>query len=156
MSETKTIIQWLMDSPEPWTRYRTRVDLLGQPEEASEVQADRAQMVSDPQVQALISEMAAWGDHPIKRHNDAGYPIHKLSTLADFGLRVSDPGMAMIIDEVLTHQSPQGAFQTLVNIPRAFGGTGENLWTWMACDAPTLLYSLLAIGPGSEHGGVSE
>jgi hypothetical protein len=150
MSETKTVIQWLLDSPEPWTRYRTRVDLLGQPEDAHEVQADRVQMVSDPRVQALIVEMAAWGGQPIKRHNDAGYPIYKLSTLADFGLRVSDPGMAMIIDEILAHQSPQGAFQTLVNIPKAFGGTGEDLWAWMVCDAPTLLYTLLAMGLGSD------
>jgi hypothetical protein len=34
----------------------------------------------------------------------------------------------------------------VVNIPKAFGGTGEDTWTWMLCDAPTLLYALLAMG----------
>jgi hypothetical protein len=27
-----TTIQWLLDSAEPWTRYRTLRDLLGRPE----------------------------------------------------------------------------------------------------------------------------
>jgi len=47
---------------------------------------------------------------------------------------------------VMAHQSPEGAFQSTVNIPRAFGGTGEDTWTWVLCDAPTLLYSLLTMG----------
>jgi hypothetical protein len=46
----------------------------------------------------------------------------------------------------LSHQSEDGAFQTLVNIPRTFGGTGEDAWSWMACDAPTVLYTLLSMG----------
>jgi len=33
-----------------------------------------------------------------------------------------------------------------VNIPKAFGGTNEDAWTWVLCDAPTLLYALLAMG----------
>jgi len=49
----------------------------------------------------------------------------------------------------MAHQSPEGAFQSLVNIPKAFGGTGEDMWTWMLCDAPTLLYALLAMGPST-------
>jgi hypothetical protein len=60
--------------------------------------------------------------------------------LADFGVHARDHGMASLIKTVLSHQSPQGAFQTMVNIPAAFGGTNEEMWTWMACDAPTLLY----------------
>jgi hypothetical protein len=145
------LIQWLLDSPEPWTRYRTQVDLLDQPEESPAVQAKRAQMITHPQVLALIAESITWGENPFKRHNDAGYPIYKLSTLADFGLRSSDPGMAPVIQSVLDHQSQPGAFQSLVNIPLSFGGTGEDQWTWMICDSPTLLYFLLAMGLGEEE-----
>jgi len=57
--------------------------------------------------------------------------------------------MAAGIEAVMAHQSPEGAFQTPVNIPKAFGGTGEDMWTWMLCDAPTLLYALLAMGPST-------
>ncbi len=37
-----TVIRWLLDSPEPWTRYRTLRDLLGRPEEDAEVAASPA------------------------------------------------------------------------------------------------------------------
>jgi hypothetical protein len=54
--------------------------------------------------------------------------------------------MAPVVEAVLAHQAPEGAFQTLINVPKAFGGTGEDMWTWIVCDAPTLLYALLALG----------
>ena len=64
------IIEWLLASDEPWTRYRTRVDLLDQPESHPDVQSARAEMTSHPKVQALIEEAAAWPGYALKRHND--------------------------------------------------------------------------------------
>jgi len=144
------VFQWLLESDEPWTRYRTLVDLLGKSGRGKEVKTARAELLAHPQVQAMMAQAAAWGSAPFKRHNDAGYPIYKFSTLADFGARADDPGMAAGIQVVLAYQSPEGAFQSLVNIPKAFGGTGEDMWTWIVCDAPTLLYSLLAFGLGKD------
>jgi hypothetical protein len=144
-------IQWLLNSNEPWTRYRTLVDLLDRAGDDPEVQAARTAMLDHPQVQALVTEAAAWPGYALKRHNDAKHPLYKFSTLADFGLRASDPGMAAGIEAVLAHQSPDGAFQVVVNIPTRFGGSGEDEWSWMACDAPTLLYALLAFGLGNDE-----
>jgi hypothetical protein len=141
-----TVVQWLLDSDEPWTRYRALTDLLDQSEDDADVQAGRAEMLTHPQVQALIAETAAWPGYALKRHNDAKHAIYKFSTLADFGVRADDPGMAEGIEAMLAHQSSEGAFQTVVNIPRAFGGTDEDQWTWILCDSPTLLYALLAFG----------
>ena len=148
---TDKTIQWLLECDEPWTRYRTRVDLLGQPEADAEVRAARADMLAHPQVKKLMAEAATWPGPPLKRHNDASHPLYKLSTLADFGVQARDHGMASVIKTVLAHPSAQGAFQTMVNIPAAFGGTNEDMWTWMACDAPTLLYVLLAMGKGNDR-----
>ncbi len=148
---TTDLIQWLLESDEPWTRYRTLVDLLDRPEDDPEVQAARADMLAHPQVQAMMAEATTWGDRPLKRHNDASHPIYKFSTLADFGVRADDAGIRSGIEAVMAHQSPEGAFQTVVNIPRAFGGTDEDTWTWMLCDAPTLLYALLAMGLGDDE-----
>jgi len=50
----------------------------------------------------------------------------------------------------MAHQSPEGAFQSLMNIPQRFGGTGEDTWMWMLCDAPTLFYALLTMGLGDD------
>ena len=142
--------RWLLDSKEPWTRYRTLVDLLDRQEVDPEVQDARAAMLAHPQMQALVATAATWGERPLKRHNDASHPIYALSTLADFGLRADDPGIGVVVDRVLAHQSPEGAFETVVNLPTRFGGSGEDEWSWMACDAPTLLYALLSMGLGHD------
>jgi len=156
---TTELIQWLLESDEPWTHYHTLLDLLDRPEDDPEVQAARAEMLAHPQVQALIAEAAAWPGYALKRHNDASHPIYKFSTLADFGVRADDPGpvlsgvegMAAGMEALMAHQSPEGAFQSLMNVHKRYGGTGEDTWTWMLCDAPTLLYALLAFGPGKDE-----
>jgi hypothetical protein len=144
-------VPWLLASNEPWTRYRTLVDLLDYPETDEEVVAARKEMVAHRQIRGLINDLATWGERPLKRHNDASHPIYSLSTLADFGLRYDDDGVPAGLETILAHQSPEGAFQTLLSIPVRYGGSGEDEWSWMACDAPTVLYSLLAMGLGGDQ-----
>jgi hypothetical protein len=103
------------------------------------------------QIQELIAQVAAWPGYALKRHNDAGHTIYKFNTLADFGVRADDPGITAGIEAVLANQSSEGSFQTSVNVPKVFGGTGEDGWTWMLCDAPTLLYALLGFGLGGDE-----
>jgi hypothetical protein len=143
---TNEVIEWLQSSDEPWTRYRALLDLLGKSPSDPAVCTARQEMIAHPKVGELVARAAEWGQVPIKRHNDAGHPLYALSTLADFGLRRDDPGMQVVIGNALAHQSSEGAFQTLANIPKSFGGSGEDTWTWMLCDAPTLLYGLLSFG----------
>ena len=147
------ILQWLLDSDEPWTRHRTLIDLLDLPGDDPTVTQARTEMLAHPQVQSLITTATTWGERPLKRHNDASHPIYALSTLADFGVQADDPGMVAIIEAVLAHQSVDGAFQTTVNIHPRYGGTGKDTWSWILCDAPTLLYTLLAMGLGEEGRG---
>ena len=146
------VTQWLVESPEPWTRYRVLVDLLDRPESDPEVEAARAALLAHPQVQGLIAQAATWPGRAILRHNDAGHPIHALSTLADFGLRRDDPGLEQVVAAVLAHRSADGALQSVLNVAPSFGGTGQDTWSWALCDAPTLLYALLAMGLGADPG----
>ena len=139
-------IDWLLASDEPWTRYRTLVDLLDRPADDAEVQAARQEMLAHPQVKGLIEKAADWPGFPLKRHNDAKHPLYALSTLADFGLRADDPGMKPVVEAVMAHPSEEGPFQTQLRLYKRFGGLDGEYWTWMACDAPTLLYTLLAFG----------
>jgi hypothetical protein len=103
-------------------------------------------MIAHSQVQSLVNLARTWGQVPLKRHNDAAHAIYAFSTLADFGLHADE----VPVTNLLQHQSPEGAFETAVSIPKRFGGSGEDEWTWILCDAPTVLYSLLAMGLGSE------
>ncbi|NIN63860.1 MAG: hypothetical protein GTO63_03925, partial [Anaerolineae bacterium] len=65
------LTRWLLECDEPWTRYRTLVDLLDRPEDEAEVQTARAEMLAHPGVQDLIAQAATWPGRPLKRHNDA-------------------------------------------------------------------------------------
>ncbi len=148
---TTDVIQWMLESKEPWTRYRVLLDLLDRPENDPEVQAARAEMLAHPQIQTLVTGAAAWPGYALKRHNDAKHPIYAFSTLADFGVRASDDGMSAGIEALLAHQSDEGPFEMLMFLYKRFAGIeGEHL-VWNACDAPTLLYALLAFGLGGDE-----
>lgn len=141
---------WLLASDEPWTRYRALRDLLGCAEGDNEARAARAEMLAHPAVRGLLAQAATWGQLPLTRHNDSGHPLHALATLADFGLCADDPGLEPVLDALLSRQSSEGALLTPLLVAKAFGGSGEAQWTWMACDAPVLLYILLAAGLGGD------
>ncbi|NLE45754.1 MAG: hypothetical protein GX620_13610 [Chloroflexi bacterium] len=149
----RPVIRWLLDSDEPWTRYRTLVDLVEHPESDPQVAANRTQILDHPRVREFIAEVARWPGHTLKRHNDASHPLHALAALGDFGIRARDPGVSPAIDAIMAHQSDDGALQVLLNISKAFGGSGEDGWSWVACDAPVHLYALLAMECGDNPRG---
>ncbi len=90
--------RWLLDSSEPWTRYRTLIDLLGRAPTDPEVIDARREMLNHPQVQGLVTRASTWEGSPFKRHNDAAHPLYALSTLADFGMQASDPGIGDLLE----------------------------------------------------------
>jgi hypothetical protein len=99
-----------------------------------------------PQVKAIITELSDWPGYPLTRHNDANHQIHKLGVLADFGLKKDDPGMGDVVGALLTNRTPDGAFASLVKVPKAFGGSDEEVLSWMLCDTPIVLQALLRFG----------
>ena len=69
-----------------------------------------------------------------------------MSFLADLGLKADDPEMDTIIQKILSHQSVEGPFQVLTDIPTHFGGSGKDEFSWMLCDAPLVIYALIKFG----------
>ena len=139
------VIPWLL-AADPWVRYRTLLDLCGRGEGDPETIAARGEMLTHPRIQGLIGELAAWPGRVLNSHKSADHPIHKLTFLADLGLRKGDPGLDRVIDAILAHQSPQGPLEVMMHIPVHFGGTGKDQWSWALCDAPLLLYALARFG----------
>jgi hypothetical protein len=122
------------------------IDILDLGEENAEVRRARNEMVAHPMVVELIASASSWPGYALKRHNDAKHPLHQLSVLADFGLDRHDPGMDELIGKLLSRQDQNGAFQTLSFVYKRFAGVEGEHWTWMMCDAPTILYALLSFG----------
>jgi hypothetical protein len=137
--------QWLLEGP-AWVEYSARRDLLHQPETAAEVKAARQAMLDDPQIRQIVSDLQVWPWKVLNNHKSAGHPIYMLTFLADIGLTSEDPGMEIIISNLLDHRSIEGPFESLVNIPTHFGGSGQDQYSWQLCDAPLLCYSLAKMG----------
>lgn len=142
--------EWLLASDEPWTRYRTLLDVVGRGAADSEAAAVREEMLEHPMVLELIERSAGWPGYPLKRHNDARHPLYAISTLADFGLTKEDLEIAEIAGSVMARFDGKG-FMSLLWLPRFLTNEEDaEAWAWMLCDSPTLLYSLLSFGYGDE------
>lgn len=138
-------IEWLLQS-EPWIEYRTRLDLLDQPDDDPQVITARKAMLADSKIQTLLTELKNWPGVVLNSHKSASQPFHKLAFIADLGLHVGDSQVKQIARRVMEHQSKQGPFQLPVNIPAHFGGSGKDEWAWALCDAPVILYALVKMG----------
>ena len=140
-----SILNWLLNA-EPWVEYKTRLDLIGQSPESNDIISAKKKMINNPQIKSLLKEVQKWPNPPLKRHNDASHPIHKLSFLTDIGIKQDNKILSEILKKIINTQADDGGLQILVNIPPRFGGTGEDQLSWMLCDSPLLLYVLLRSG----------
>ncbi|MEN6409526.1 MAG: hypothetical protein ABFD44_07440 [Anaerolineaceae bacterium] len=138
-------IPWLLDSP-AWLQLRVRADLLGESPTSPSNRELRARSLEDPQIAALIGNLADWPSVPLTSHKSAGHPIHQLEFLADLGFCQTDAGIQTIIDRILGHVSVQGPFSVAVDVPVHFGGSGQESLAWALCDAPLPLYVLIQFG----------
>lgn len=140
-----SVVSWLLEGP-PWVRYRVLSDLLDKSENDPLVDRTKTDMLADPHVNQLMTDLQGWESQVLKRHNDAVHPIHKLSFLAELGLKRCDNGIGEVAESILKHIACEGPIAVLSNYPTSFGGSGKNEWLWALCDAPTLTYSLMKIG----------
>ncbi|MCL5985526.1 MAG: hypothetical protein M1371_03065 [Actinobacteria bacterium] len=132
------LINWLLEGS-PWIRYRTLIDMLNKPEDDPDVLEARQAALADLQVQALLAELLQWSGPELRGHNNAGHHLHKLTFIADLGLNVKDPEMDTIINSILQHQSLEGPFQILINLPVHYGGSGVQSSNECKIGAETLL-----------------
>jgi len=93
------INKWLLEG-EPWVEYRTRVDLLEQSENESEVIHARKEMIDHPKIQLLLEELKNWPGTVLSSHKSAKQSFHKLSFIADLGLKSDDPPISEILKKI--------------------------------------------------------
>jgi hypothetical protein len=141
----KPPIDWLLEG-ESWIEYRTRRDLLGQSDQDIQANSARESMLANSLVQNLLTELSGWPGAVISSHKSAGQSFHKLTFVADLGLKFNDPGMDQIITRIIKHQSIEGPFNLTANIPVHYGGTGQDQGAWALCDAPLIVYALAKFG----------
>jgi hypothetical protein len=138
-------IEWLLEA-EPFVAYRTRRDLLSQPETDEAVASARQGMLADLRVVSLVDELSTWPGPPLASHKSAGQLFHKLTFIADLGLTADDPGVDAVVSAIMRTRSDEGPFQLAMNIAPHYGGSGTDEFAWALCDAPLAVYGLAKLG----------
>jgi hypothetical protein len=129
---------------EPWLQYAIRRNILHEQEEA--LAETRALALQDEKIDAYLNDVADFYRTPVKTHKDPGMAANKLLFLLDIGFGTEEPRVCAAVDAILSRRDENGVFQSCVNIPRHFGGSGENTFGWCLCDAPNLFRALILAG----------
>ncbi|MFA5006111.1 MAG: hypothetical protein WC509_01390 [Candidatus Izemoplasmatales bacterium] len=143
-----TDIVRLTDSPEPWTRYRTLIDLRGFAIDDPEVVAARKATLSHPLVHGILTELSAWPEGVLNSHKSSSQPYHKLAFLADVGLTCADPGIGVVAERILATLDGDGV--PTLTTKHAVGV--DAIAGWALCDAPITMRALVAFGYGDHPG----
>jgi len=140
------LIARLTASPEPWTRYRTLIDLGGRPLDDPEVLSARRAMLADPLVQAIITELRGWPGPLLSSHKSSTQLFHKLAFLSDIGIRIGDPGIPEILDRIFALRDEDGILCVGTRtIPKPDGASDvKNVWA--LCDAPVTMAAVARMG----------
>jgi hypothetical protein len=136
--------QKLYDRSEPWLRYAIRLYLYREPKESLVELKNEA--LTDARIQKYLSDVADFHGLPVTNHKNPDLPIHKLIFLLDLGFGTDVPEIKTAVEQILKHRDENGIYQSLTNIPKHFGGTGEDVFSWSLCDAPLLLLALVKAG----------
>ncbi|MCL2288900.1 MAG: hypothetical protein FWC33_07010 [Candidatus Bathyarchaeota archaeon] len=132
---------YLLNNSEIWLQYAIRVNLLNEKKE--ELVELKNKALQDDKIKNYLEDIAKFHEVLVRNHKDPDLPIHKLLFLLDIGFDVSEPKIEMAITQIMAHKDEHGVYQSLTNIPKHYGGKGEDTFGWCLCDAPLLLLALL-------------
>ena len=134
---------------EDWLKYAIQINLLHSPKEDQTELLKSA--LQDEKIQQALQDVAAYHDTLVTSHKNPMLPIQRLLFLLDLGFDMDVPEIKMAIYEILAHRDENGVYQSMTNVPKHFGGTGEDTFSWCLCDAPSLLLALLKAGVDYEE-----
>ena len=138
-------------SPEPWVKFNALVHLAGRDPREPDMLKEREDMLAHRLFKLTLTEAAEWPEPPLFRHNNAKHPTHKLAFLADWGVKIGDPGIVETVKKITEMQSIEGPHKSVLELPAKGGGEEERVEGWLLCDSPTLLYALISFGASGKQ-----
>ncbi len=129
---------------EDWLKYAIQINLL----HAKKINLTelRNSALTDAKIQRALNDVALFHQTVVSNHKNPMLPVQRLLFLLDLGFDTDIPEIKLAIDEILSRKDGNGVYQSMTNIPKVFGGTGEDVFSWCLCDAPSLLLALLKAG----------
>jgi len=138
------MLEALYARSEDWLKYAIQINLL----HAKKIDLTelRNSALTDAKIQRALNDVALFHQTVVSNHKNPMLPVQRLLFLLDLGFDTDIPEIKLAIDEILAHKDGNGVYQSMTNIPKVFGGTGEDVFSWCLCDAPSLLFALLKAG----------
>jgi len=137
-------ISFILKNGDTWLQYATRINIL---KESKEGLADlKLQALSEPKIRAYLNDITDYHSILVSNHKNPDLPIHRLLFLLEIGFDTDVAEIQSAIQKIMEHKDESGVYQSLTNIPKHFGGSGEDIFGWCLCDAPLLLLALLKSG----------
>ncbi|HPY88479.1 MAG TPA: hypothetical protein PLG34_10915 [Spirochaetota bacterium] len=136
--------QKLLDISDDWLKYAIRLNLGDEPKD--DLVEIRNAALADSRIKRNLADIANFHGIPVTNHKNPDLPIQKLLFLLDLGFDAKVPEIKTAINEILQRRDERGVYQSMTNIPKHFGGAGEDVFSWCLCDAPLLLLALLKAG----------
>lgn len=144
-----TVTDYLLSNSEAWLQYCVHINLLH--EKKSTLSELKETALQDSKIKAYLRDISNYHGQLVSNHKNPELPIHKLHFLLDIGFDTSVPEIKTAISEITKHKDEHGIYQSITNIPKHFGGTGEDIFGWCLCDAPLLLSALVKAGVSYEE-----
>lgn len=147
----------LLNLCDNWLKYAIRLHLHREPKDSLAEVKNAA--LADSRIQNCLADVAHFHSVLVTNHKNPDLPIQKLLFLLDLGFDTTVPQINSAVEQILQHQDEHGIYQSMTNIPKHFGGMGEDVFGWCLCDAPLLLLALFKAGlnyrkyikPGVDH-----
>jgi hypothetical protein len=142
------IINWLLEG-EPYVQYAVRKNILK--ENKNELSNLKTSVLSDARIQEYLSNIADFNATLVTNHKNPDLRIHKLLFLLEIGLDTDVPQIDMAVQQILQNKDENGIPKSMTNVPKHFGGSGEDTLAWALCDAPLMLHALIKSGIDYEY-----
>jgi len=136
--------QELLEISDDWLKYPILLNFCKENKE--NIVEIRNAALADSRIKRYLSDVANFHGSLVTNHKNPDLPIHKLLFLLDLGFGAEVPEIKAAVDEILEHRDENGVYQSMTNIPKHFGGAGEDVFSWCLCDAPLLFLALLKAG----------
>lgn len=134
-------VEKLLSISEPWLQYAIYINLLnGKKENLADL---KSEALKDKKIQSYLRDISDFHGILVSNHKNPELPIHKLLFLLDIGFDAAIPEIKNAIKQIMNHKDKFGVYQSKTNIPKHYGGKGEDTFGWCLCDAPLMLLALI-------------
>lgn len=134
-------LDYLFSNSEAWLQYAIKTNLLHEKKEDLLKLKNKA--LCDTKIQLMLEDINDFHNMVVSNHKNPKLPIHKLIFLLDIGFDMTEKQISNAITRIMEHKDEKGVYQSRINVPKHFGGSGEDTYGWALCDAPLLFTALV-------------